>query len=956
MGQLNKKIFAFILTMSILVGVISPVQLDADTSLKDSLSKTNYEKTEYLKYKSEVKDNYQGQDIEFEMNAISVDAKDNILSLHYGDQRTLRFDVPVKGHYEIEVDYLIPNDKVLPTALEFKVNGTFAYSELRNITFTNLWHRKTDTILDRYENEIVPSIEHVGGLQTTSIRDGSGREKHALLIPLEEGVNEVELTSIEGSIEFHKLTLKQHSITTFENDQTGKNEGSELIIIEAETPSLQNSPSARPGSWFNLDLTPYDNKYKKLNYIDGLSFKDALQFVEYDFTVEKAGSYHLGMRYLQDAKVDFSVFVDIYIDGEIVSQSMENYPMSYVNNFQDTIIHNDEGNLKFDLEEGHHTIRVQLSIEPLQEILNEIETIVSEVQQLSITIKNLVGNTVDKNRNFEIIEYIPNVEDQLNGWSKRLDELYIEAQNLQGTNKDIGAFSQLQIASKQLKNIASKRREIHIRVNELSTGTNSITSYLGTFLEGMNNNGLSIDKLFFLQNENDTPKKAGIIKRAIDSTVRFFGSFGKQNYTVNDKDSDNLQVWVNRPRQYVEILQNIIDKEFTPNTGVKVDLSIMPDPNKLILANASGTAPDVALGVNYALPFDLAIRNSVLDLTQFEDFDTIASQFPQELHVPAMIGDNVYAMPETMNFYVMFYRKDILDDIGLEPFDTMDDVVTNLPILHQQGLNFFYPTAGMAAMKIFAGTMPIVYQNGGSFYGDTINRTTINTKETIEGFKKLTDLFTIYNIPYDVPSFYQQFRDGSLPVGIADYGAYNLLTNAAPEIANLWDIAPMPGYEGADGEVKRYSSGGAESSVIFSDTDKKDASWEFMKWWSSTETQTEFGTSLQTSFGKEYMWNTANTGAFQNLPWKAQHKETILEQSKWIVEVPRVLGTYMVERELSNAYNSIVLDGQDIRRAIDLATKRINRETNRKLEEFGYIKDGVIVKEYETPHLDKKED
>lgn len=955
MTKLGSKILLTALSFSLFAGVIAPVEVQAAAVSNTSSESYSYEASEYLEYKTKIKDIYTGDDVEIDLDQASPESKDGIISLEYKDSATLTVYVEESGHYNIGVDYRIPNDKVLPTAIEFKVNGSFPYNELRNVTFNNLWQRSTETILDRYDNEIVPDILQVDQIQSSLISDGSGREKEPLLIPLNKGENTIELLSIEGSIDIHRLSLRKPQTDTLAKDSTGSIDGSDVILIEAETPSLQNSPSTRPGSWFNLDLTPYDNKLKKLNYIDGLSFKDAGQFIEYEFEVLNAGEYHLGLRYLQDAKVDFSVFTDISIDGKIISESFENYAMFYTSNFQDTILHNDEGKLKVHLDKGKHTLRLQISVEPLQEILHEVEAITSEIQQLSIKIKNLVGNVVDKNRNFEIIEYIPDVEAQIEGWSDRLDALYLQAQELEGTSKDISAFAQLKIASKQLRSIASKRREIHIRVNEFSTGTNSVTAYLGTFLEGMNNNGLSIDKFFFIQNPKDAPKTAGFIKKAIDGTIRFFGSFGKQNYTVNNKDSENLQVWVNRPRQYVEILQNIIDKDFTPKTGIKVDLSIMPDPNKLILANASGTAPDVALGVNYALPFDLAIRNAILDLTQFDDFESVASQFPEQLHVPAMIDDAIYAMPETMNFYVMFYRKDILDDIGIEPFDTMDDVVSSLPILHQQGLNFFYPTAGMAAMKIFAGTMPIVYQNGGDFYGDTITRTNLSSKETIDGFKKLTDLFTIYNMPYDVPSFYQQFRDGSLPVGIADYGAYNLLTNAAPEIANLWDIVPMPGYEDENGEVLRYSSGGAESSIIFSDTKQKDASWEFMKWWSSSDVQTQFGTTLQTSFGKEYMWNTANTDAFQNLPWKAQHKETIIEQSEWIAEVPRVLGTYMLERELSNAYNAVVLEGKDLRRSIDLATKRINRETNRKLEEFGYIKDGVLIKEYYTPRLKVEE-
>lgn len=942
-----KKFNIVILSFLILISglIINPVE--AETK---AINNKNADSNGYFKYKETISDAYRKDRLDFDLETISSSAKDNKISIEYGETAVLKFEVAEKGHYAIALKYLIPDDNLLPTSLEFKVNGSFPYNELRSATFNNLWKRDTEVILDRYENEIVPDIHQIAQVQETTLKDSSGRERTSLLIPLNEGVNEIEITSTMGNIEIHEFALISNEEAPLRKDKVGKLEGNKSLIIEAETPTIQNEPSTRAGSWFNMDLSPYDNKKKKLNYVDGLSFKNAGQYVEYEFEVEESGSYHIGMRYLQDAKVGFSVFTDILIDGEIYSESLKNYSLGYVSNFSDEIFKTDEGYLIFDLDKGKHTLRLELSIDPLQEILNEVEDIVSEVQNLSITIKNLVGNVVDKNRNFEILEYIPDVEDQLHSWADRLDTIYKTAQEMEDTTKTISAFATINIAKEQLESIASKRREIHIRVNELATGANSITTHLGTFLESMNNSGLSVDKFFIFQDEKDIPKKVNFFKKLANSTMRFFISFGKQNYTVNDAKSDNLQVWVNRPRQYVEILQNIVDKDFTPKTGIKVDLSIMPDPNKLVLANAAGNAPDVALGVNYALPFDLAIRNAILDLTQFSDFDEVASQYPEKLLVPSMIEDRVYGMPETMNFYVMFYRTDVLDNIGIEPFDTMDEVVQTLPILHQQGLNFFYPTAGMASMKIFAGTMPIIYQNGGNFYGEDIHRTALNSKETIEGFKKLTDLFTIYNMPYDVPSFYQQFRDGSLPVGIADYGAYNLLTNAAPEIANLWDIALMPGYVGDDGEVKRYSSGGGESSIIFSDTKDKDASWEFMKWWSSSDIQTEFGTTLQTSFGKEYMWNTANLESFANLPWKTQHKEVIIEQAQWIEEVPRVLGTYMLERELSNAYNSVVLDGVDLRRAIDLATKRINRETNRKLEEFGYIKDGEIIERYLTPN------
>lgn len=160
----------------------------------------------------------------------------------------------------------------------------------------------------------------------------------------------------------------------------------------------------------------------------------------------------------------------------------------------------------------------------------------------------------------------------------------------------------------------------------------------------------------------------------------------------------------------------MIDEDFTAQTGIQVDLALMPDQNKLILANASGDAPDIATGINYAVPFELGIRGAVKDLTELSDFVEVANRFEEGLLVPATIGDGIYALPETMNFWVLYVRTDIFDKLGLEAPDTLQDVKNLLPSLQMRGMNFYYPTAGMLAMRNFHGTTPLILQNGGSLY------------------------------------------------------------------------------------------------------------------------------------------------------------------------------------------------------------------------------------------------
>ena len=181
---------------------------------------------------------------------------------------------------------------------------------------------------------------------------------------------------------------------------------------------------------------------------------------------------------------------------------------------------------------------------------------------------------------------------------------------------------------------------------------------------------------------------------------------------------------------------------------------------------------------------------------------------------------------------------------------------------------------------------------------------------------------------------------------------YNMLMNAAPELSDKWGLALYPGLTDENGEVQRWISGAEQSCFIFANTNMPDVSFEFLSWWMSEEVQTEFAYTLQSTLGNEYLWNSANTEAFMNSPWPTEHKKIIAEQMTWIYETPRNPGAYMVERELSNAVNAVALDGENLRSALDEAIKRIDRELERKLEEFGRLKNGVLTQPFIVPDIE----
>ena len=83
-----------------------------------------------------------------------------------------------------------------------------------------------------------------------------------------------------------------------------------------------------------------------------------------------------------------------------------------------------------------------------------------------------------------------------------------------------------------------------------------------------------------------------------------------------------------------------------------------------------------------------------------------------------------------------------------------------------------------------------------------------------------------------------------------------------------------------------------------------------------------------------------------------QHKEIILEQWKYAIEAPRIPGSYMVEREISNAWTNIVFNGENPRQALDEAVRIANREILYKMSEFDYVVDGISIKDYLVPTLE----
>jgi ABC-type glycerol-3-phosphate transport system substrate-binding protein len=345
-----------------------------------------------------------------------------------------------------------------------------------------------------------------------------------------------------------------------------------------------------------------------------------------------------------------------------------------------------------------------------------------------------------------------------------------------------------------------------------------------------------------------------------------------------------------------------------------------------MLAINAGNAPDVSMNQLASQPMEYAFRGAVADLARFDDFAEVKKRFHSELFVPMSADGRVYGLPETMGFRLLFYRRDILNELKLSPPATWDELYQRvLPVLNRNGMQFYFP----ALYDVF------LYQYKGSYYDEQGLKSGLDTPEAYLAFKELCELYRSYGVPL-AASFFNRFRSGEMPIGIGDSAFYIQLLAAAPELNGLWSMALIPGHEN-NGELDRtVGPVAADAVIILNSSKKKVSAWAFLKWWTEDKTQQDFALHIESGLGVGARWISANLNAFASLSWRPFEKELITQQMEWVRETPIYLGSYFSGRHISNAFNKVVVSNLSARDSLEKATEDITKEMKRKREQFGY--------------------
>ena len=708
-------------------------------------------------------------------------------------------------------------------------------------------------------------------------------------------------------------------------------------------------------------VEPYHPAEIRLNTIGGWRWQTAGQWITWDVEVSESGLYMIAIKAKQNENRASYSNRKLYINGQLPFDEVKAIPFCYSDHYQMRVLAGDDDEpYLFYLERGTNEIKLEVVLGGVAELLRRAERSLFELNNLYRKILMITSPNPDPLRDYQLEKRIPSVLENLLIQADEIEQIADALEDY--TQQRGGNVALLRDLVRQLRDMAERPHTIPTR---LGAYRDNIAS-LGAWVIRNREQPLQIDYLVVASPGQALPRaEATSGQRAKHELQAFLASFTVDYglvgdaYQGTDSAQEPITVWIAAGRDQAIALKEMIEDTFTPETGILVNLQLI-NMGVLLPATLAGRGPDVALGVSASDPINFALRNAVEDLSKYPGFDEVKTWFMPSAFAPFTFRDSVYALPQQQPFPMLFYRTDILEELGLEVPQTWDDVFRLIPDLQKEHMNFGLPvsdqrakqagsgdigvaTAGAGSLAAHQGVIPFLtflYQKGGSVVPRRWGGYRLGFRDSGGAFRDWTDLYELYNLPlqYDAAN---RFRIGEIPVVVAPYTLYNQLSVFAPEIKGRWDFTLVPGTLKPDGSVDRTLPGGAvdlgsgAAVIMMKDAENKAAAWEFLKWSVRADTQIRFGRELESLMGPAARYPTANVEALRNLPWTVAEFEKLVEQWGYVQGVPEVPGGYMIGRHLDNAFRRVIFRKEEPRKTLLDYVRVMNEEIATKRREFG---------------------
>lgn len=902
-----------------------------------------------------------------EVEVTNIEGVDCILT---GEEGFVEWEVnvPAAGLYNIEIQYYPVEGRSTSIERTIEINGQLPFEGARYLRFHRIWGDAEPIAMDNQGNELRPLQKEYPAWVTQILHDSTGDYLEPYKFYLNEGLNTITLRSRREPVAIGALRIFQaeepptyREYLAVHLELGHKPASGFLIRLQERDSTYRSSPILSPQTdQGDPTLEPYHPVLLRLNSIGGSNWSQVGDWIRWDFEVPEDGFYKIAIKAKQNLQRGAYSSRRILIDGKQPFRELETVRFPYSTSYQITTIGPRDGEepYLFYLTKGKHYITIEAVLGDMVDLIRTVERSLYDLNTLYRKIIMITSPTPDPIRTYQLEERIPGLVEELTRQATIIGQVAADLETFTGQKG--GMTVTLQDLSRQLYDLADNTESIPSRISEFRDNLGA----LGTWLLNIRQQPLEVDYIVVASPEQELPRATPTLAERLLHEVRALIASYTHDYKAvgdvhsSDEDVTPLKVWIGLGRDQAQILKRMIESDFTPKTGITVNLELV-NMSVLLPATLAGRGPDVAMGVSTAQPINFAFRGGVVDLAQFPDFPEVAKRFKHSALVPFMFRDSVYAVPDQQPFLMMFYRADVLDELGLEVPQTWDDVLEIIPILQKRnmeiGLPFSSPPRSVSAsigdvsdtigsLSASGGVvtfLTFLYQRGEELFKEDGYATNLDNEAAVEAFTLWTELYELYKIPLEFDAA-NRFRMGEMPIVLTSYTFYNQLQVFAPELRGKWDFTLVPGTRLPDGTIDRSipvgpspTSAGQTGTIILSSSKQIEAAWEFVKWWSSTEVQVAFGQQIESLLGPSGRYATANVEAMRRLPWSVEEYSKLAAQWEWVKGVPEVPGGYMIGRYLDNAFRRVVYDNEPVRDTLIEYNRMINEEIVRKRQEFG---------------------
>lgn len=857
-------------------------------------------------------------------------------------------NIPETGVYNIKMIYEALESNTNDVEFSLLIDGESPYATASRITLSKRWINESEIKQDSRQNDIRPGQISTPCWQETPLEDIDGLFNEPLEFYMEAGEHTITFESEKAEFAVKSFTFYQYEAPaayTAPSDSDLTQAQGQKITLEGETAAYKSSRTLYPTSDKSSYLTSSANGSSptktRYNTIGSGSWTQSTQTVTWEFNVDKAGYYKIGIRGRQDQMRGMYSNRRLYVNGEVPCLEANQIKFYYDTDWSITTPKSENGDdLYFYLQAGTNTISLEAVPGEIGEIMGDLDELVYNINSYYRQIRQITGPDPDEYNNYMIDTAIPSIVPDFKEYAKTLRDKKAEIEKLSGSGgTEAETLEKMAIV---LDKCIKKPDLIPEMMSQIKDNITSVSSFVNQYRE----QPLEVDMIEVATSDQDFTSCDKSFFGSLGFGFKgFIGSFFEDYNALSDEDESAMECWVMLGRDNAEALQQLISSEYNPTAKTKINLKLVQ--GGIVEATFAGKGPDLALFMGGDFPIQLAARGVLTDLTTFSDFDEVKTRFADDATVLYQYNGGTYGLPCDQTFPMLFYRSDILSEYGIDPatdLNTWDGLLNCLPTLQRNylevGLILPVMTSTGGTTQVSAITEPgntfamLLLQQGLNYYNEEQTKTTFDTQEAVNAFDTWTKFYTTYSFQQTYDAF-TRFRTGDMPVVIQNYTFYNQLSVAAPEIKGCWGFQPVPGTVQEDGTINHAANSNGSGAIIFTKAADQEGAWDFIKWFTSTDAQVKYGNNIESILGTMGRYATANEEALQQLSWTTSEVNLLLDQLNSQVEIPIIPASYGVTRNVMNAFRAVVNDYDNARDKLFWYNKDINDEITRKLEDLG---------------------